>query len=110
MVSPVLPNADFALRKPLVKIAAMRSDTGRVLYVSSVIFDHLDAMAKDQPAWKGNFGNGQSGVACVQGYLHFCFTDKAWHAPRRQLATWFEAVCQWPSSLPPHLARRVCLE
>ena len=36
-VSPVSPNADLAKQNPLVKIPALLTDTGEVLYDSSVI-------------------------------------------------------------------------
>ena len=42
-VSPVSPNADLAKQNPLVKIPALLTDTGEVLYDSSVICEYLDA-------------------------------------------------------------------
>lgn len=44
MVSPVSPNADLAARNPLVKIPALQTDDGRVLYDSSVICEYLDSL------------------------------------------------------------------
>jgi glutathione S-transferase len=44
MVSPVNPNADLAARNPLVKIPALQTDDGRVLYDSSVICEYLDSL------------------------------------------------------------------
>lgn len=44
MVSPVNPNADLAARNPLVKIPALQTDDGCVLYDSSVICEYLDSL------------------------------------------------------------------
>ena len=44
MVSPVNPNADLAARNPLVKIPALQTDDGKVLYDSSVICEYLDSL------------------------------------------------------------------
>jgi glutathione S-transferase len=44
MVSPVNPNADLAARNPLVKIPALQTDDGNVLYDSSVICEYLDSL------------------------------------------------------------------
>ncbi len=44
MVSPVNPNADLAARNPLVKIPALQTDDGTVLYDSSVICEYLDSL------------------------------------------------------------------
>ena len=44
MVSPVSPNADLAARNPLVKIPALQTDDGRVLYDSPVICEYLDSL------------------------------------------------------------------
>ena len=41
-VSPVNPNADLAAQNPLVKIPALQTDDGRVLYDSAVICEYLD--------------------------------------------------------------------
>ena len=41
-VSPVNPNADLATHNPLVKIPALQTDSGEVLYDSSVICEYLD--------------------------------------------------------------------
>lgn len=41
-VSPVSPNADLAKHNPLVKIPALQTDSGEVLYDSSVICEYLD--------------------------------------------------------------------
>ena len=41
-VSPVSPNADLAKQNPLVKIPALLTDTGEVLYDSSVICEYLE--------------------------------------------------------------------
>lgn len=43
-VSPVNPNLDLAARNPLVKIPALETDDGRVLYDSSVICEYLDTL------------------------------------------------------------------
>lgn len=43
-VSPVNPNADLAAQNPLVKIPALQTDDGRVLYDSSVICEYLDTL------------------------------------------------------------------
>jgi glutathione S-transferase len=43
-VSPVSPNADLAAQNPLVKIPALQTDDGRVLYDSSVISEYLDTL------------------------------------------------------------------
>ena len=42
MVSPINPNADLAARNPLVKIPALETNDGKVLYDSSVICEYLD--------------------------------------------------------------------
>ncbi|HTE15945.1 MAG TPA: glutathione S-transferase, partial [Burkholderiales bacterium] len=44
MVSPVNPNADLAVHNPLVKIPALQTDDGKVLYDSSVICEYLDSL------------------------------------------------------------------
>lgn len=44
MVSPVNPNADLAAKNPLVKIPALETDAGKVLYDSSVICEYLDSL------------------------------------------------------------------
>jgi len=44
MVSPVNPNADLAARNPLVKIPALETNDGKVLYDSSVICEYLDSL------------------------------------------------------------------
>ncbi len=44
MVSPVNPNTDLAARNPLVKIPALQTDDGKVLYDSSVICEYLDSL------------------------------------------------------------------
>ena len=44
MVSPVNPNADLAAHNPLVKIPALQTDDGKVLYDSSVICEYLDSL------------------------------------------------------------------
>ena len=44
MVSPVNPNADLAAHNPLVKIPALQTDSGAVLYDSSVICEYLDSL------------------------------------------------------------------
>ena len=41
-VSPVNPNADLATHNPLVKIPALETNDGKVLYDSSVICEYLD--------------------------------------------------------------------
>jgi glutathione S-transferase len=161
MVSPVNPNPDLAAQNPLVKIPALQTDDGVVLYDSDVICEYLDslhtgtrlfpegkarwealrlqslcdgileaavlcryenavrpqeyrwsgwtdgqftkirngldALAKDEPTWKGAFGIGQISAACVLGYLDFRFADEAWRKPRPQLAAWFESIRQRPS-------------
>lgn len=43
-VSPVNPHAELAAKNPLVKIPALETDDGRVLYDSSVICDYLDTL------------------------------------------------------------------
>jgi glutathione S-transferase len=43
-VSPVSPNADLSAKNPLVKIPALETDDGRVLYDSSVICEYLDTL------------------------------------------------------------------
>ncbi len=43
-VSPVSPNADLARHNPLVKIPALQTDDGTVLYDSSVICEYLDSL------------------------------------------------------------------
>lgn len=43
-VSPVSPNADLAKHNPLVKIPALQTDDGMVLYDSSVICEYLDSL------------------------------------------------------------------
>jgi glutathione S-transferase len=43
-VSPVNPNADLAAQNPLVKIPALQTDDGKVLYDSSVICEYLDSL------------------------------------------------------------------
>jgi glutathione S-transferase len=43
-VSPVSPNADLATHNPLVKIPALQTDGGEVLYDSSVICEYLDSL------------------------------------------------------------------
>ena len=43
-VSPVNPNADLAAHNPLVKIPALQTDDGKVLYDSSVICEYLDTL------------------------------------------------------------------
>ena len=43
-VSPVNPNADVAAQNPLVKIPALQTDDGQVLYDSSVICEYLDSL------------------------------------------------------------------
>jgi len=161
MVSPVAPNSDLAAQNPLVKIPALQTDDGAVLYDSAVICEYLDtlhtgtrlfpggksrwnalrlqvlcdgileaavlcryemairpqelrwngwvdgqfikirngldALEKEEPAWKGFFGIGQIGAACVLGYLDFRFPDEAWRASRPQLAAWFELISKRPS-------------
>lgn len=44
MVSPVNPNTELAARNPLVKIPALQTDDGSVLYDSSVICEYLDTL------------------------------------------------------------------
>ena len=44
MVSPVNPNADLAKRNPLVKIPALETKDGTVIYDSSVICEYLDTL------------------------------------------------------------------
>jgi len=44
MVSPVAPNADLAAQNPLVKIPALQTDDGAVLYDSAVICEYLDTL------------------------------------------------------------------
>lgn len=44
MVSPVNPNADLAARNPLVKIPALETSDGKVIYDSSVICEYLDSL------------------------------------------------------------------
>ena len=44
MVSPINPNADLAARNPLVKIPALETNDGKVLYDSSVICEYLDSL------------------------------------------------------------------
>lgn len=44
MVSPVNPNADLAAKNPLVKIPALETNDGKVLYDSSVICEYLDSL------------------------------------------------------------------
>ena len=44
MVSPVNPNAELAARNPLVKIPALQTDDGKMLYDSSVICEYLDSL------------------------------------------------------------------
>lgn len=44
MVSPVSPNADLAAKNPLVKIPALETNDGKVLYDSSVICEYLDGL------------------------------------------------------------------
>ena len=44
MVSPVNPNSDLATHNPLVKIPALETDDGKVLYDSSVICEYLDSL------------------------------------------------------------------
>ncbi len=45
LVSPVNPNADLAARNPLVKIPALETDEGSVLYDSTVICEYLDSLS-----------------------------------------------------------------
>jgi glutathione S-transferase len=45
LVSPVSPNADLAAKNPLVKIPALETDAGQVLYDSSVICEYLDSLS-----------------------------------------------------------------
>ena len=52
----------------------------------------LDAIAREEPSWKGNFGIGQIGAACALGYLDFRFPDEQWRSKRPRLALWFEQV------------------
>jgi len=49
LVSPVNPNADLAGKNPLVKIPALETDTGSVLYDSSVICEYLDSLHGGEP-------------------------------------------------------------
>ena len=44
MVSPVSPNADLAVHNPLIKVLALQTDDGKVLYDSSVICEYLDSL------------------------------------------------------------------
>ncbi len=44
MVSPVAPNAELAVQNPLVKIPALLTDDGTVLYDSDVICEYLDSL------------------------------------------------------------------
>jgi glutathione S-transferase len=48
-VSPVSPNADLAAHNPLVKIPALQTDSGQVLYDSSVICEYLDTLHSGAP-------------------------------------------------------------
>lgn len=48
-VSPVSPNADLAAHNPLVKIPALQTDDGQVLYDSSVICEYLDTLHSGAP-------------------------------------------------------------
>src|SRR5689334_10879110 len=43
-VSPVNANADLAAQNPLVKIPALQTDDGAVLYDSAVICEYLDSL------------------------------------------------------------------
>lgn len=59
-VSPVNPNAELAARNPLIKIPALQTDDGHVLYDSSVICEYLDSLhsgakviAPDASRWDG---------------------------------------------------------
>lgn len=45
MVSPVNPNTELAARNPLVKIPALQTDEGTVLYDSTVICEYLDSLS-----------------------------------------------------------------
>ncbi len=49
MVSPVNPNKDLAARNPLVKIPALETNDGKVLYDSSVICEYLDSLHGGTP-------------------------------------------------------------
>ncbi len=44
MVSPVSPNIDLAAQNPLVKIPALQTDDGKVLFDSTVICEYLDSL------------------------------------------------------------------
>lgn len=44
-VSPAKPNAELARENPLVKVPALKSDEGTLLYDSRVICEYLDALA-----------------------------------------------------------------
>lgn len=48
-VSPVNPNADLAAHNPLVKIPALQTDDGTVIYDSSVICEYLDTLHSGTP-------------------------------------------------------------
>jgi glutathione S-transferase len=48
-VSPVNPNADLAAHNPLVKIPALQTDGGELLYDSSVICEYLDSLHSGAP-------------------------------------------------------------
>lgn len=48
-VSPVSPNADLAAHNPLVKIPALQTDSGQVLYDSAVICEYLDTLHSGTP-------------------------------------------------------------
>jgi len=45
-VSPVNPHAELSTKNPLVKIPALQTDDGAVLYDSSVICEYLDELNK----------------------------------------------------------------
>lgn len=44
-VSPAKPNAELARENPLIKVPALKSDDGALLYDSRVICEYLDALA-----------------------------------------------------------------
>jgi glutathione S-transferase len=45
VVSPAKPNADLARENPLIKVPALKTDDGALLYDSRVIGEYLDALA-----------------------------------------------------------------
>lgn len=94
-VSPVAPNADLAMQNPLVKIPALRTDDGSVLYDSAVICEYLDSLhigTRLFPAGKARWDALRLQVIC-DGILEaavLCRYEMAVRPPELRWNNWID--------------------